>query len=164
MSVLLSISSVLSFLSFLTTVLALARVGAAAFATNQSQMQQQLQRLQLVASGGDSNGLLLPRGSQLGLADADEKGVANDLEKLKGLVSAGELMRIPSNWGPMRRPRLAFPPAALLDEPQQPLSMAKLIMSRHSHRRPSRSPQPRRPPGLASSALPRSRLVEGAVV
>ncbi len=112
MSVMLSISSVLSFLSFLTTVLALARVGAAAFATNQSHMQQQLQRLQLVASGGDgssSNGLLLPRGSQLSLNHGDEKG-GNDIEKLKGLVGAGELMRMPSNWNSIRRHRLAFPP------------------------------------------------------
>jgi len=166
MSVLLSISSVLSFLSFLTTVLALARVGAAAFASNQTHMQQQLQRLQLVAGGGDGtpgNGLLLTRGSQLTLTDGDEKG-ANDIEKLRGLVGAGELMRMPANWGSIRRPRLAFPPAALLEEPQRPLSMAKLIMSRHSLRRPGRSPLPRRPPGLSSTALPRSRLVEEAAV
>ncbi|KAG6380233.1 hypothetical protein JVT61DRAFT_8325 [Boletus reticuloceps] len=55
------------------------------------------------------------------------------------------------NWQPRARPQFQPPPPALYETPV-PLSMAKIIMSRHTFRKPNR---PRRP-STASSPWPTS--------
>ncbi|KAI5120530.1 hypothetical protein M0805_004538 [Coniferiporia weirii] len=157
MSTLPSVSTVLSLLSFLATVFALARVGAAAFSANQSTNTAQVPRhVHLQLDGPHS----------MSLSQAIRFGVGAEREKEKntmgvGYVGGHELVRMPStNWSSVRRPGLLFRPPSPFPDQQKPLSMAKLIMSRHNHRKASRSIPTRRPPGLPILSSSRSRLIE----
>jgi len=147
----LSFTSVLSLLTFLTTVLALVRVGSAAFLSNQNQLQFQLAER---CGGAPTAQMILAHGVGLGTGAVDG-GV------YKGFVGGHELVRMPVSWAALRRPSLLFRPPSPGYDSQRPLSMAKLIMSRHTHRRPSRAPSiQRRPPGLSSNVGSRSRLIQ----
>ncbi|KAH8112910.1 hypothetical protein DFH11DRAFT_1728247 [Phellopilus nigrolimitatus] len=162
MSAIPSLSTMLSLLSLFTTVFALARVGAAAFSANQTHAQVlQHPPLHLAGAGGMSLaqavrcGVAAERGKD-GLKGADGVGVA------AGYVGGHELVRMP--WSSVHRQGLVFSPPSPFPDKQRPLSMAKLIMSRHNQRRPSRPPPTRRPPGLAPSPSPRSQLTEEVAV
>ncbi|KAJ7616503.1 hypothetical protein FB45DRAFT_934361 [Roridomyces roridus] len=71
--------------------------------------------------------------------------------------------RAPSRAGPVRRPEPALAPHTQVDveaplpalfDCQTPVSMAKIIMSRHTYRRPS--PHPSRAPSISTSPAPSS--------
>lgn len=190
MSIIPSLSTLLSLLSFLTTVFVLARVGAAAFSANVGQPQDsdpsssvtpskaaQLLQFQLgrPASGREiSTGMsLLQAAIRFGSASAkDEKERErlirdNNSERERGMmmgyIGGHELVRMPaSTWTGVRRPGLLFRPPSPFPDQTKPLSMAKLIMSRHQNQRRTNRPPPplRRPPGLPPTPPSRSRLVE----
>jgi len=161
MSIVLSISTVLSLLSFLTTVLALIRVGSAAFNNNLVQSQLQLAALPLRGAAGVGPEM---QALAVGLDEKSENSdgcVKADIGLKGGYLGGHELVRMPVNWSSVRKPAFLLRPSSPIDNfrKPKPLSMAKLIMSRHSQRRP-RSPPPRRPPGLSSIHTSHSPLVD----
>ncbi|KAL5514588.1 hypothetical protein ACEPAG_1904 [Sanghuangporus baumii] len=89
-----------------------------------------------------------------------EKG--KDTERMVEYIGGHELVRMPaSTWTGARRPGILFRPPSPFPDQTKPLSMAKLIMSRHQNqRRTNRPPPVRRPPGLPAQPTSRSRLVE----
>ena len=116
MSIILSISSVLSFLSFLTTVLALARVGAAAFASNENRFQaHQLQQSHLGGSveKGHQTHPHPHNVTKVGLDSDSEKGaedVESRLKELRAFIAGRQMPKLSSGWSALRKPRITFPP------------------------------------------------------
>ncbi|KAH9933091.1 hypothetical protein B0H21DRAFT_699550 [Amylocystis lapponica] len=156
----LSVFQVLSVLSFFTSVLAVVCVGSGSLhrlshklgADFNMPVQAPVTADMLKQHLWSWNGLS-PVSFSLGTLigeDAQERGMKSILG---GYIGGGDLMRM--NWQ-VGRPRFGPP----VYDAHAPLSMAKLIMSRHSQRRPPRVP--RRAPGMPRPTPP-SRLVESVV-
>ncbi|TFK52951.1 hypothetical protein OE88DRAFT_1724695 [Heliocybe sulcata] len=77
-----------------------------------------------------------------------------------GYTGGAQLVRMNVNWHVPRKFGEKPPPPPPYVDPQAPLSMAKIIMSRH-HRRPNRPP--RRFQGTPAQQSRHSRLVESFV-
>ncbi|OBZ76032.1 hypothetical protein A0H81_03082 [Grifola frondosa] len=135
----LSILQILSVLSFLTSILAVLRVGSGS--------------LQSVNSGKHLwNWTGLPVSFSLGTLIGEEEQ-EEEKSTVGRYVGGSELVRMDWKVG---RQRLV----PTMHDSRLPLSMAKIIMSRHSQRRPMRLP--RRMPGMPRPTPP-SRLMESFV-
>ncbi|KAI0634602.1 hypothetical protein C8Q77DRAFT_1113437 [Trametes polyzona] len=147
----LSVLQLLSVFSFLTSVLAVVCVGSGS-----------LHKLRVDSGVASSSGMTLASGKhQLwnwsGLPAAFSINSLlgeDDQEEPHGYVGGSELTRMDWQVG---RPRIV----AQTFEARGPMSMAKLIMSRHAQRRPTRLS--RRIPGMPRPPTPRSRLAESVV-
>ncbi|KAI0366520.1 hypothetical protein BV20DRAFT_971659 [Pilatotrama ljubarskyi] len=149
----LSVLQLLSVFSFLTSVLAVVCVGSGS-----------LHKLRLesgVESPSASDVSITPGKHHLwtwsGLPAAFSIGSLigeHDQDDNSAYVGGSELSRMDWQVG---RPRLV----TQTFDSRAPMSMAKLIMSRHTQRRPTRLS--RRIPGMPHPPTPRSRLAESAV-
>jgi len=153
----LSVLQVLSVLSFLTSILAVLHVGAGPLHRLSHKFDAEVQSAsQINLSAGKQplwNWSGLPVSFSLGTLIGDDPREQGAEKGVGGYLSGSELMRM--NWQ-VGRPRLG----PQIYNSQAPLSMAKLIMTRHSQRRPLRLP--RRTPGMPRPTPP-SRLFESAV-
>ncbi|KAI0942918.1 hypothetical protein AcW1_002683 [Taiwanofungus camphoratus] len=153
-----SVFQVLSVLSFLTSIVAVLHVGVGLSHRLSHKFDSEVNSVHAPHISIDAekhlwnwNGLPVPfsLGTFIG---EDARGQASR-NSMGGYVGGAELVRM--NWQ-AGRPRLGPP----IYDAQPPLSMAKLIMSRHSQRRPFRPP--RRTPGMPRPTPP-SRLMESVV-
>lgn len=151
-----SVLQVLSVLSFLTSILAVLHVGAGSLHRLSNKFEADLNLPQLSLNTGKPhlwNWSALPASFSLSSILGEETQERSADEKELGFMSGSDLLRI--HWQ-VGRPRLG----PHFYESQPPLSMAKVIMSRHSQRRPVRLQ--RRMSG-APRPTPPSRLVESVV-
>jgi len=153
----LSVLQVLSVLSFLTSILAVLHVGAGPLHRLSNKFDADVpsaSHFDLNAAkqhGWNWSGLQVS--FSLGTLIGDDSREHGAEKGVGGYMGGSDLMRM--NWQ-VGRPRLG----PQIYESQAPLSMAKLIMSRHSQRRPFRLP--RRTAGMPRPTPP-SRLMESVV-
>ncbi|KZT64223.1 hypothetical protein DAEQUDRAFT_815132 [Daedalea quercina L-15889] len=151
-----SVFQVLSVLSFFTSILAVLHVGAGSLHRLSNKFEADLNLPQLSLNTGKPhlwNWSGLPMSFSLSSILGEESQERSVDEKGLGYMGGSDLVKV--NWQ-VGRARLG----PQFYESQPPLSMAKVIMSRHSPRRPVRLP--RRMPG-ALRPTPPSRLVESVV-
>ncbi|PCH36780.1 hypothetical protein WOLCODRAFT_157470 [Wolfiporia cocos MD-104 SS10] len=148
----LSVLQVLSVLSFLTSILAVLHVGAGSLHRLSNKFDAEVNAP--ISLNPEKQPLWnwsgLPASFSLGSLIGEESREDGSEKGVGGYVGGAELVRM--DWQ-MGRPRSG----PQVPHQQVPLSMAKLIMSRHSQRRPMRLP--RRTPGMPRPTPP-SRLVE----
>lgn len=157
----LSLFQLLSVLSFLTSVIAVLRLGPGSLHRFSHKYEPQVSASSTeMGVGADKPASWswsltgLPVSFSLSTLIGDEEpgqDAEDDVEKL----SAGASQVVRMNWQ-LAKPRSAPP----IQPSHPPVSMAKLIMSRHSQRKPFRIP--RRTPGMPRPTPP-SRLVGSAV-
>ncbi|GBE83349.1 hypothetical protein BKA93DRAFT_732512 [Sparassis latifolia] len=157
----LSVLQVVSVLSFLTSILAVLCVGSGSLyrlshrldAKFEAEVGSQLMSAEAWKPLWNWSGF--PVSFSLGsIVGEDEKRTTNN--GYSGYIGGGDLVRM--NWQ-VSRQRSAV--SHIFDiKGYAPISMAKIIMSRHSQRRPLRLP--RRAPGMPRPTPP-SRLMESTV-
>ncbi|EJF59896.1 hypothetical protein DICSQDRAFT_148228 [Dichomitus squalens LYAD-421 SS1] len=145
----LSVLQLLSVLSFLTSVLAVVCVGSGSFHRLAHRVEHGVDAPapdMSITSGKHP----IWNWSGLPVSFSLDTLIGED-EEPQGYVGGTELTRM--DWQVTARPRIVTTPY----ESRVPMSMAKLIMTRHSQRRPTRQ---RRIPGMPRQTTPRSRLAE----
>jgi hypothetical protein len=160
----LSLLQFISVLSFITSLLAVLRVGSGSLYrlshkfdhddVSQTASELEVGNTPKVPSWNWSlSGL--PVSFSLGtlIGEGEEEERQESTHTMGGYTGGTDLMRM--DWQVNRRPRTVSPPPYVLYS-QPPASMAKLIMSRHMQRKPSRPP--RRMPNVSGS-MGTSRLV-----
>ncbi|KZT28314.1 hypothetical protein NEOLEDRAFT_1145923 [Neolentinus lepideus HHB14362 ss-1] len=166
---LLSLSVVLiSVFSFITSLLAIVvRVGfshpppfslssEAGQPHHESPMSQAMAQVDKLWNWSASLGLPFNINGGSGMSGMSDAGMGIGM----GYTGGAQLVRMNVNWHVPRKFGEKPPPPPPYVDVQAPLSMAKIIMSRH-HRRPNRPP--RRLPGMSPPQSRHSRLVESFV-
>jgi len=160
----LSLFQILSVLSFLTSVLAIVRVGSGSLHRLSHRLDSDVARspTEMPSVGGGGKTAVwswslsgLPTSFSLNTLIGDDESAGEDGTDLEGLSGGSHVVTV--NWQASKsRPAS---PTSLLPNPHPPVSMAKLIMSRHTQRKHPRIP--RRMPGMPRPTPP-SRLMHAA--
>ncbi|CAL1710167.1 unnamed protein product [Somion occarium] len=151
----LSVIQLLSIFSFFTSVFAVLRVGSGSFHRLSHKFESDVARPAADLNVGTAKWSWsgLPVSFSLNTILGEDETKERSHEALGGYTGGGQLVRM--NWQTTKQ---HVPPSIYYQ--QTPISMAKLIMSRHSQRKPYRIP--RRTPGMPRPTPP-SRLMESAV-